>query len=70
MKKIIEYKYICKMNVSYLMCQENIIYVKGRPIDFYHDKSMTKNSIDFIIHDNTTITIKGEKLKHRKFRTK
>jgi hypothetical protein len=38
-------------------------------MNFYRDKSMTKNSIGFILHDSTTIKIKGEKLKHRKFRT-
>jgi hypothetical protein len=38
-----------------------MIYVKARPADIYHDKSMTKYSIDFITHDNATIKIKGKK---------
>jgi len=45
------------------------MYVKGRPIDFYHEKSMTKDSICFVIHDNATIRIKGENPKYHRFRT-
>lgn len=43
--------------------------VKARPTDSYHDKSMTKDSIDFIIDDNATIKIKGKKPKHPRFRS-
>jgi len=45
-----------------------MICVKARPTDSYHNKSMTKDSIDFIIHDNATIKIKGNKPKRPRFR--
>jgi len=37
--------------------------IERRPIDFNCDKSTTKDSIEFIIHDNAAIKVEGKNRK-------